>query len=1243
MPKKTDDLVNSNLTQTTQQNNISIPMEVEPDNLNEHSSDNQIEDKAPDLTHIEEEEITDSSENTYIPERFSKCFIPQTEEAKTLSSVTLKLLLASKKYKERKIKHFGPREAYIINKTWYKKFKAYAKYETMRRVIKSYDFYESKKYLFTPSEKDCPGEINNKDLLIRNKINDNDGRNILVSKNNTCIDTKLKYKKDFKLLTKERFDLLKNYFKCDVILKVNRMQYKDNRNYNAFSAHLKIVFLPRIDIFKNADEEKIEDFNKKYNIIYDIYFNQSDKKEDIINELKNILKDKPEILTNMGVELILQNDEDEISNHVKNFVFYKPNIKNDRSAQEINDCIFTKDSIERLKKDEKILEKEVELSKIEYKFDINSLFDLNWLNNKDNIDEISKGIIFIEYLPQEGMESQQEASIFDIKDSIIVAQTSYEEQSAYRGANGARPNQNNQDPENFDNLPLDKENNKHGLVGLNNLGNTCYMNTGLQCLSNCELLTKYFLNDYYKEFINKNNPIGSQGEIVEKYSQLIHHMWYGSYDCLSPMKFKMAFGKMYNAFNDFRQQDSQEFISYLLDSLHEDLNKVKNKPYIQTKDLQSDISEEEQFKIQKDLYLCRNQSFIADLIYGFFKSTVYCPDEKCKFIVKSFEPFNMIALPLVNEAQLRKFEEYQNEQNQKMGIRTINITFIPFKINYKPLKFQVKIKKEMDIFTFKQKIEKITGFHKNSFEIYKMQGNEFICVKPTMYMLDEFLKGEKQVYLFQIPPYVFDKPLDYFDKAYEQLNNNNDRLYLEEEKYEGNDLYEIYNKEKNKNGDNMEDNPNTINTESHDEEKTENENEEVKNKNKSTNKNEEEDIEMKDENLNIDRNKWIKAEFYNYSYSNEKSKNKKNEEFRINKSRIIYINNEWDNTQVYISLLEMLEGSRDDLPEIKTEWFKDLQEVTKKMDEMGGKKKKSNISILDHFAQNVPNHPLMLQYLGVFNYNNSNVMTKKEGWKNLVFPFEYGQYLLQKIVNKAQIKNDIADIELMFKIVWKPIYSKDYNDATNPIEIVKSEKLEEIFKNIKEDELLKKSNMDNVIETGGKKNKKKLQLLELFNHFSEKEKLTKDNQWFCPKCKKFQLADKKMEIYSVNEIIIIHLKRFRNNRKIDNFVEYPIEGLDLSEYLPNNKDEKYIFDLFAVANHVGNLHSGHYFAYCKNCKDGEWYEFNDSTVRKIDKKKVVNDNAYILFYCKRREEKMNEEELFKKPFIEIDYKKYEKI
>ena len=1274
MPKKTDQ---NNIPQNiSEQNNAPIElMDIEQENENEQPTAEQMDDLIPDLTDIENEEITDPSGFKYIPERFWKCFILKKDLAKTLTSITLKFLLCKNKYPELKTKHHRVKEVYVINRSWYEKWKKYSRYPTFKRIIRTYENYERKPINFNPDEKSSPGIINNTDLLIRNKTSD-ESRNILVSKNNNCLDTKLLYKKDFKLLSKVRFDLLNNYFKTDIILKGKKVTDNNNSNYDIFSVHFRIVFLPTLACFKNVNEENIENFKKSQNIIYDVYFKQNDSEKDIKKELTSILKEKPQILTNMGIELIMDNTNDDIiSSYINSFDFYMPNENNDKSAKEITDYIISNEIIEKLKKDEKISEDEIKLKKNFYLFNIDNMFHLNWINSKNNMDEVLKGTIFIEYLPFADNESKAVASIFDIISKSIVVQSSstfYAESCAYRTDNGqAGPACNG--AYNLDNFTIDKEKNKNGLVGLNNLGNTCYMNTGLQCLSNCELLTKYFLDDYYKEFINKDNPIGSKGEIVEKYSQLIHHLWQGNNECVSPIQFKHAFGRMYNAFNNNAQQDSQEFISYLLDVLHEDLNKVMTKPYIETKDFPEELPEEEQFKIQKDLYLCRNQSLIADLIYGFYKSTLYCPDPNCKNIRKSFEPFNMITLSLVNEAKLRKLEAYQDEQNKILGIKIITINFIPFKINYKPLRFEIRIKKGMEVSSFKKKIEAITGFNENTFEIYKLQEKEFIYINPDIVLLEDFLKDDNKLFLFQIPPYVFNKPSDYFDKEYEELNSDFDKLYLKEEKYEGNDLYEKYNekkkikKKKNKKNkkfktdDDIEKKikSNALNVirdedeketgeEKEGEEKEEDDDDDDNDNHNDINDNgkkekekekEDEDIEMKDNDLFIDRNKWIRAEFYNYTYKIDNNQNKPNEEQRINNSRIVYINKEWDNTQLYICILEMLEGVRNDLPEIKAAWFQNLYEVTQNIKEMQSNKEKKEI--LDYFEQELPTHPLMLEYLGYFNFNTQNIQEKTKNWKDSVVIFDSREFFLEKTINKIGIKNQISDVVLMFKIIWKSAFSTDYNEGSLPIEFVKSEKLDGIIKNQREEEFMQKNNVK--IKKGNNVKTKKnnhLKLEDLLTNFNEIEKLTNDNQWYCPKCKQFQLADKKMEIYSINEVVILHLKRFRNNQKNDTLVEFPLEGLNLGEYLPK-KDEKNIFDLFAVANHSGGLHGGHYYAYCKNFNDGEWYEFNDSHVSKINKNSVVRSTAYVLFYSRRREEKLNEEELYKKPFIQIDISKYQ--
>ena len=1242
MPKKNPNNEYSNFRETEQHG-----MATE-EHLGRNETSSSTNQDVPDLTDIEKEEIKDKSDNVYKPELFKKCLNIENKESEEYVLNTLKFILAKKKYDLRKAKYYYTDEQYVVSREWYERWRKFSRYDTFNRIILSaYSKYLEKPIKYDINKCTNPGKINNEILLIKNKKVDDNGRNILVSKFNNCLDTKLnikKKKKDFILLPKERFDLLNEKYGCDLILKTNKISDTnvENKTYDIFSVHFNIVFIPTLALFKEVTKDNYEEFVKKHKIIYDIYFRQIDNKKEIVNELTNIFKERSELLSNIGVHLLVEDDMDVLANQMENFTFYIPNEKNTKTINEMMDFIYSEETIEKIKKDEKISEKDINLQTIEYGFDLKQIFRLNIFNTKNNIDDVKNGYFILEYLEN---QDYQKLSIFESKNNIIQVFDCTEERSVAGShiSNFTNPVHHGQSSYNLDNYPLDKKENKHGLVGLNNLGNTCYMNTGLQCLSNCELLTKYFLEDYYKEFVNKENPIGSQGEIVEKYSQLIHHLWYGNNDCVSPIQFKVAFGKNYNAFADFRQQDSQEFISYLLDALHEDLNKVKNKPYVQAKDLSPGMPEEDQFKMQKDLYLCRNQSFIVDLINGFYKSTVYCPDENCKNISKSFEPFNMITLSLVNEAQLRKLEEFQNEENKKLGIRVLTVTFIPFKINYKPLKFPIKVKKQMDIFSFKKKIEALTGFNKNSFEIYKMQGSEFVPIKPNIIILDEFLNGDKYVYLHQIPPYVFDKPLDYFDKTYNKLNSDHDKYFLEEEKYEGNDLYDEYNKveKKSKTDDDCERSANRMQIDDKNEDKND---QDIK---KKLNKSFDEDIEMKDDSLNINKEKWIKAEFYNYSYSNEKSKDKKNEETRINRSRIVYINKEWDNTQIYLCILEMLEETRNDLEEIKAEWFKDIKEFTKKIGKMEdeakkgekNKKKNNDSAILDLFDQTA-NHPLMLQYLGVYNFNKTNIMEKKENWKNVVFPFDPKKSTIKTIIKSALEKNnELTDIELLFKIIWKPVFAKEYSEGASPLEMEKSEKLEDIFKTQKEDEFLKKNNAKNLKENEGKKKNKKLKLEELLNNFNELEKLTKDNKWYCPKCKQFQLADKKMEIFTINEVVIIHLKRFRNNRKIDNLVEFPIEGLDLGSYL-SNKSDKDIYDLFAVANHVGGLHGGHYFAYCKNCIDGEWYEFNDSHVSKIDNKKVVSENAYVLFYKRKREEKINEEELFKKPFINIDISKY---
>lgn len=124
--------------------------------------------------------------------------------------------------------------------------------------------------------------------------------------------------------------------------------------------------------------------------------------------------------------------------------------------------------------------------------------------------------------------------------------------------------------------------NRHGLVGLNNLGNTCFMNSCLQCLSHTIPLTRYFLQGYFESEINKVNPIGTKGKLVKNYAKFIKGTWCDEEDTYAPYNVKNAVSDINPMFSGYAQHDSQEFFSFLVDGLHEDLNRIEKKPYVES-------------------------------------------------------------------------------------------------------------------------------------------------------------------------------------------------------------------------------------------------------------------------------------------------------------------------------------------------------------------------------------------------------------------------------------------------------------------------------------------------------------------------------------------------------------------------------------------------------------------------------------------------------------------------------------
>eukprot|EP01118_Nematostelium_gracile_P016981 TRINITY_DN7131_c0_g1_i1.p1 TRINITY_DN7131_c0_g1~~TRINITY_DN7131_c0_g1_i1.p1 ORF type:complete len:918 (-),score=273.75 TRINITY_DN7131_c0_g1_i1:43-2796(-) len=615
----------------------------------------------------------------------------------------------------------------------------------------------------------------------------------------------------------------------------------------------------------------------------------------------------------------------------------------------------------------------------------------------------------------------------------------------------------------YSNIPTDK-----GATGLSNLGNTCFMNSSIQCLSNTAPLTEYFLNNVYKEDVNRDNPLGMKGEIADQYATLIKDLWAGTHSSVAPRDFKWKLERFAPQFSGYQQHDSQELLAFLLDGLHEDLNRVKDKPYREN----PEVDERPETDVAKEAWenhKARNNSIIVDWFQSQLRSTLVCPD--CKRVSITFDPFMYLSLPL--------------------PIKTTKI--IPVTIYFldptkSPIKFGCTVSKAGSIKELQKYCEDVANLPADSIMIADIYNGRFFKTFMPGESLDSAIQDRDIIWGFETIPEKEDTDMHYHTV-----------MHSKEEK----------------------------------------------------------------------------SERSHYSFSSTRNS-------LFGNPFIISIDN--PKTLTYKQLYDKI-----------------YVQIEKYLKLPKGKIHRTTEDIYDDDTAS--------------DEDNSDQNEEKHSDEEATQPMQ----IKKKRKIQPLFSLNLAD---SYGAEKKPLVDDDEPLGLDNLSNICIHWTEEMYSMCFDKEASSTIIEDPSCKVTPEKEADTISLNTCLDLFTTTEKLGPDDPWYCSKCKQFQQATKKFDLWGLPPVLVIHLKRFSFKKsywreKLETLVNYPIKGLDLTDYVKGPKDNRFIYDLYAVSNHYGSLGGGHYTAYGKNRLNNEWYKFDDSSVSKIEESRVVTSSAYVLFYRRR--------------------------
>ncbi|XP_059402297.1 ubiquitin carboxyl-terminal hydrolase 3-like [Carassius carassius] len=198
-------------------------------------------------------------------------------------------------------------------------------------------------------------------------------------------------------------------------------------------------------------------------------------------------------------------------------------------------------------------------------------------------------------------------------------------------------------------------------TGLRNLGNTCFMNAILQSLSNIQVFSCYF-KELPSVALRSGKTAGrrmyhtrSQGDssvsLVEEFRKTVCSLWQGSQTAFSTDALFYVIWKIMPSFRGYQQQDAHEFLRYLLDHLHREMQGSKNGSPSPAPSL-------DQPKHASESKCCINgtSTIVTSVFGGILQNEVYCLI--CGTETRKFDPFLDLSLDIPSQFRI-KFTKYQ--------------------------------------------------------------------------------------------------------------------------------------------------------------------------------------------------------------------------------------------------------------------------------------------------------------------------------------------------------------------------------------------------------------------------------------------------------------------------------------------------------------------------------------------------------------------------------------------------------